>query len=365
MGAELQERFIGLACTFCPEDVLPFLASHDGYRLEHALAACRASGVVSAAAFVLERMGATEQGVGLMLKDVGEKLRALEAAMAHSEAGPSAPLTPQSAAETHVPGGPKRASEGGVGAEGYLEDGQRRARVLAAIREVEAASRLAMELCRRSAERSDDKEAMDIWFSLLDTFVSAQIRSREPGREDAPSERVGGLPSLSQVLDDVIREVLGGMLGRVSVDVLLALLVKAHPQERLASLRGIIQGSLEALRFQRTLLDITHRMMLKDSAGLQHDFVNQSYKSCAARRSFDTVSAPPAAWSLSLDGPLAGKEGAVLYWNGQLCAVDTAEQVAALEAVHDSHNPAAAAKERDAPAGGKERDAQESETPST
>eukprot|EP00961_Rhodomonas_salina_P079782 1072281-Rhodomonas_salina.1 len=73
----------------------------------------QASGVVSAAAFVLERMGATEQGVGLMLKDVGEKLRALEAAMAHSEAGPSAPLTPQSAAETHVPGGPKRASEGG------------------------------------------------------------------------------------------------------------------------------------------------------------------------------------------------------------------------------------------------------------
>jgi hypothetical protein len=75
LDGEAQDMLVSLMCVYDSKAVLPFLLSHDGYRLDVCLKACSAApACTAAAAYLMERMGAAEAGLRIMLKDLAQRV---------------------------------------------------------------------------------------------------------------------------------------------------------------------------------------------------------------------------------------------------------------------------------------------------
>ncbi|DBA69468.1 TPA: hypothetical protein ACH3X2_012810 [Trebouxia sp. C0005] len=64
------EQFVGLLCQFEPAAVLPFLQSHDSYRVEACLPSCQRYEVNDAHAYLLERLGDIAAAIKLYVRDI-------------------------------------------------------------------------------------------------------------------------------------------------------------------------------------------------------------------------------------------------------------------------------------------------------
>ena len=76
-GASFHEKQVELYADYDPGKLLPFLRQSHSYRLEPALALCRARGMHAETVFVLTRMGNSSEALSLLLLHVGDVPQAI------------------------------------------------------------------------------------------------------------------------------------------------------------------------------------------------------------------------------------------------------------------------------------------------
>ncbi|KAJ1474834.1 hypothetical protein T484DRAFT_1969653 [Baffinella frigidus] len=313
LDAKAQEEYVGLMCKFAPRDILAFLVASDGYSLERCLKAVTDAGVTPAAAYLLERMGATEEGMLMIRNDLAQKMGQLRESMA-------------------LGGGVRERQE--------------------ATRAVQDAAGLAVEVCSRSAARLQGQQTDALWFALLDTFVSARLASDDAlhpasqpsdrpasGLNDGPASGLVDEPAsgrtasrgegagrggegFGEVVDSLIRNLVSSMLGKVRVEALIGLLLTSHPGVPLARLRTVLVPALDSLRFQRQVLGAAHEMQVGDTSLRIDSLVSEARRAAALLGQVSispdqTIAFGPPFCSASgqLLRDLQG--GAVAFWNGQ------------------------------------------------
>ena len=108
LNAGVSSRFIELLCRFEPEKVYSHLISHADYPLMNALNTCRRHAITNATAYLLERTGAPETALEMMLSEVSARFAALEskatAAVSSASSGSSYPAAPTKTARLDASG---------------------------------------------------------------------------------------------------------------------------------------------------------------------------------------------------------------------------------------------------------------------
>jgi vacuolar protein sorting-associated protein 8 len=68
LSADNQETYIRLLCRYGVTEVMPFLLTHDDYRLDAALSLCRRHAITDATAYLLERTGDVAAALALLVE---------------------------------------------------------------------------------------------------------------------------------------------------------------------------------------------------------------------------------------------------------------------------------------------------------
>ncbi|KAL3136710.1 hypothetical protein ABBQ38_005943 [Trebouxia sp. C0009 RCD-2024] len=194
------EQFVGLLCQFEPSAVLPFLQSHDSYRVEACLPHCQRFGVNDAQAYLLERLGDIAAAIKLYVQDIERCDAALIQAVLQGQVllpnvatAPgrlrgyvgSASLFSYSSGHTLLerhPSSPRAAGQQPLHG--------RQAALVAS----HQALKSAVALCQRHSLEARQDTAHHLWFQLLQCYVHQLRQIRQDGLQSSPDHQPGPSP---------------------------------------------------------------------------------------------------------------------------------------------------------------------------
>ena len=120
-------------------------------------------------------------------------------------------------------------------------------------RDVESLERLfglAISVCQRTTEREDDTpESRELWFALLDKTLDVDDENG---------------PETQDVLHKLMRTVLNGMSGSVSLPSLLSKILDDHGERQYGEFKDVILGILSTYRYETVLLKTTNHILGDD-----------------------------------------------------------------------------------------------------
>nr|CCA20847.1 vacuolar protein sortingassociated protein 8 putati [Albugo laibachii Nc14] len=249
----VQERFIWLLCEFDPVNVLQYLQSHNGYRVESCLKLCQEYKITDAEAYLLERTGDTTGSLALILQTLEQKLKALKPALHGVNAG----------THTNDLTGTSRLLSANAGLSASKES------IIETVEQGRDALRtleVALAMCQRNTLRHQDQQAEKLWFNLLDKLLRIQAAVKRALKK-SPASRVirGGAQTAFQVaLNELIRVVLERMVSSVSLKAILFKIVNEHGKDAFGEFRSTIFGILDTYIYEKNICKTANDLISVD-----------------------------------------------------------------------------------------------------
>ncbi|KAL0018560.1 hypothetical protein WJX77_004866 [Trebouxia sp. C0004] len=312
------EQFVGLLCQFEPTAVLPFLQSHDSYRVEACLPSCQRYEVNDAHAYLLERLGDVAAAIKLYVRDIQRCNSALIQGVLQGDvllpnvtstsgrmkgyAG-SASLFSYSSGHTLL----ERHASTPTAASDPSRPPQ--APLLAAHQALKAA----VALCQRHSLEASQDMAQQLWFEVLQCYVQQLRQIRQDAQQvgEAPSlsepHKSGGadwsllspcgsssqvtpslalhltrahsahnppvmatteverLAAIQQVFTGFMEEVISGMAGYIPLKAIGQRILAQYSRQQFGDFRGTLLGLLSAYNYESSILTTASRLMGSDA----------------------------------------------------------------------------------------------------
>ncbi|KAA6422788.1 MAG: hypothetical protein FRX49_07323 [Trebouxia sp. A1-2] len=280
------EQFVGLLCQFEPAAVLPFLQSHDSYRVEACLPSCQRYEVNDAHAYLLERLGDIAAAIKLLRGYAGS------ASLFSYSSGHT--LLERHASTPTAAGDPSRPPQ---------------TPLLAAHQALKAA----VALCQRHSLEASQDMAQQLWFEVLQCYVQQLRQIRQDAQQvgEAPSldepHKSGGadwsllsprgsssqvtpslalhltrarsahnlpvmasteaerLAAIQQVFTGFMEEVISGMAGYIPLKAIGQRILAQYSRQQFGDFRGTLLGLLSAYNYESSILTTASRLMGSDA----------------------------------------------------------------------------------------------------
>ncbi|KAL0048183.1 hypothetical protein WJX82_009442 [Trebouxia sp. C0006] len=312
------EQFVGLLCQFEAAAVLPFLQSHDSYRVEACLPSCQRYKVNDAHAYLLERLGDIAAAIKLYVHDIERCNSALIQGVLQGDvllpnvtsasgrlkgyAG-SASLFSYSSGHTllerhastpRAAGNPSRAPQ---------------TPLLAAHQALKAA----VALCQRHSLEASQDMAQQLWFEVLQCYVQQLREIRQDAQQVGEAASLGEphksggadwsllspcgsssqvtpslalhltrahsahilpvmasteverLAAIQQVFTGFMEEVISGMAGYIPLKAIGQRILAQYSRQQFGDFRGTLLGLLSAYNYESSILTTASRLMGSDA----------------------------------------------------------------------------------------------------
>lgn len=271
-NAQLQERFIELACTFEPTIVYQFVRTHEAYHLDRMLDLCKARGIVDATAYLLERAGDVQGALNILVDCMKLNIKVLTDAMN------------ESSNNLDVSRIPENRNNSAVLLQMCFPDTNHRAHL--AFNTIDRILNMSTSMCQRNSRKSDP-EAEAMWYSVLRTLfephhatkvaVKVAISDGRPEsmmkylNEDQDIDVTKVPRTLAPTL--VFQFVIGDLMARLLRDMVISVSLTSLIQNLISSqengaefgeLKDVMMTMVETYAYERVLMETVNRLVSRD-----------------------------------------------------------------------------------------------------
>eukprot|EP00884_Botryococcus_braunii_P022622 jgi/Botrbrau1/9043/Bobra.0376s0020.2 len=341
---QVGELYLKLLCRFKAAEALPFLQSHDNYRVEEVLSFTQQYKVRDAEAYLLERLGDISAALAIhvshveamaerLLSDVLEgtlPLAALAIFRGGARSFPGSTAGTLGAVSASLGPPQKLAGTPAQGA-GPLPP------QLAAL---QGAVGGAVALCQRHSRDAPLLTVQQLWFSILECFVHLlrQLRQRtgtargttahivEGSASGGGSSTDGKFAELQRVLTGLMEGVISHMAGFVPLKAIGERIISEFAAEQFGDFKGTLLGLLSAYSYEFATLESAKRLLGSDAyrtlysmyRARSHPLTQASLVGSTSSRSTSEEEAGPSSReerrmpsSSSASRPMSSEEAAV------------------------------------------------------